>query len=120
MELRGNWRIPTDILAGAGRIAELPERVTALGLKRALVVTDPGVATLPFFAAILASPTSQVKGTKDTAFSLLQAVVEYADHDRTTRTSEGGDAEESRLVSATWGSGAGWRRSWETTGTRSS
>lgn len=57
-------------------------------------------------AAILASPTSQVRGTKDTAFSLMQAVVEYVDHDRTTRTSEGGDADESRLFSATFGSGA--------------
>ena len=57
-------------------------------------------------AAILASPTSQVRGTKDTAFSLMQAVVEYADHDRTTRTSDGGDAEESRLFSSTFGSGA--------------
>ena len=36
----------------------------------------------------------------------MQAVVEYADHDRTTRTSDGGDAEESRLMSATFGSGA--------------
>lgn len=55
MELRGNWRIPTDILAGAGRIAELPERVKAAGIARVLVVTDPGVAGLPFFAALLAS-----------------------------------------------------------------
>jgi hypothetical protein len=36
----------------------------------------------------------------------MQAVVEYADHDRTTRTSEGGDADESRLFSSTFGSGA--------------
>ena len=57
-------------------------------------------------AAILASPTSQVRGTKDTVFSLMQAVVEYADHDRTTRTSDGGDADESRLFSSTFGSGA--------------
>ena len=55
MELRGNWRIPTEILAGAGRIAELPERVGALGVKRVLVVTDPGVAGLPFLAGILAA-----------------------------------------------------------------
>ena len=55
MELRGNWRIPTEILAGAGRIAELPERVAALGVKRVLVVTDPGVAGLPFLAGILAA-----------------------------------------------------------------
>jgi alcohol dehydrogenase class IV len=53
MELRGNWRIPTEILAGAGRIAELPERVKAAGITRVLVVTDPGVAGLPFLTAIL-------------------------------------------------------------------
>jgi phage/plasmid-like protein (TIGR03299 family) len=57
-------------------------------------------------AAIMASPTSQVKGTKDSLFSAMNAVVEFADHDRTTRTSEGGDADESRLFSATFGSGA--------------
>lgn len=57
-------------------------------------------------ATILASPTSQVRGTKDTLFSAMQAVVEYVDHDRTTRTSDGGDADESRLFSATFGSGA--------------
>jgi hypothetical protein len=57
-------------------------------------------------AAIMASPTSQVRGTKDTLFSAMQAVVEYVDHDRTTRTSDGGEADESRLFSATFGSGA--------------
>ncbi len=57
-------------------------------------------------AAILASPTSQVRGTKDTLFSAMQAVVEFVDHDRTTRTADGGDADESRLFSATFGSGA--------------
>ena len=55
IELRGNWRIPTEILAGAGRIAELPGRVKALGITRVLLVTDPGVAGLPFFAAIVAA-----------------------------------------------------------------
>jgi phage/plasmid-like protein (TIGR03299 family) len=59
-------------------------------------------------AAILASPTSQVRGTVNTAFSLFQAAVEYIDHDRTTRTATGtpDDAIEQRLVSATFGSGA--------------
>jgi phage/plasmid-like protein (TIGR03299 family) len=65
-------------------------------------------------AAILASPTSQVRGTKDTLFSAMQAIVEYADHDRTTRTSDGGDADEARLVSATFGSGAELKaRAWD-------
>lgn len=56
--------------------------------------------------AILASPTSNVKGTAGSAFALFQSAVEFVDHDRTTRTSEGGDAGESRLFSATFGSGA--------------
>ncbi len=65
-------------------------------------------------SAILASPTSQVRGTKDTLFSAMQAVVEWADHDRTTRTSDGGDADESRLLSATFGSGAAAKEAaWE-------
>ncbi len=55
IEQRGNWRIPTEILAGAGRICELAGRVRDLGLKRVLVVTDPGVAALPFFPGIVAS-----------------------------------------------------------------
>jgi hypothetical protein len=44
----------------------------------------------------------------------MQAVVEWADHDRTTRTSDGGDADESRLLSATFGSGAAAKEAaWE-------
>lgn len=53
--LQGSWRIPTEILAGPGRVAELPGRVRDIGVARALIVTDPGVAALPFFAGILAS-----------------------------------------------------------------
>jgi phage/plasmid-like protein (TIGR03299 family) len=65
-------------------------------------------------AAILASPTSRVRGTTDTAFSLLQAVVEFADHDRSTRIGEGGNADESRLFSAAFGSGADLKaRAWD-------
>ena len=57
-------------------------------------------------AAILASPTSQVRGTKDTVFSAMQAIIEYIDHERPTRTGEGGDPDEQRLWSASFGSGA--------------
>lgn len=65
-------------------------------------------------AAILASPTSQVRGTKDSLFSAMHAVVEWADHERTTRTSDGADADESRLFSATFGSGADLKeRAWD-------
>ncbi len=61
-------------------------------------------------AGILASPTSQVRGTRDSAFSLFQSIVEYVDHDRTTRTHDGATEDESRLVSATQGSGAALKR----------
>ena len=32
---------------GAGRIAELPDALSATGIKRPLFVTDPGLAKLP-------------------------------------------------------------------------
>jgi alcohol dehydrogenase class IV len=55
MDLTGNWRIPTEVLAGPGRITKLFSRARDFGIRRALVVTDPGVAALPFFPAILAA-----------------------------------------------------------------
>jgi alcohol dehydrogenase class IV len=55
MDLSGSWRIPTTVLAGPGRISELFGHVRDLGLSRALIVTDPGVAALAFFPAILAA-----------------------------------------------------------------
>jgi alcohol dehydrogenase class IV len=51
----GTWRFPTEILAGPGRLAELAPRARDLSLRRALIVSDAGVARLPFFAALLAS-----------------------------------------------------------------
>lgn len=57
--------------------------------------------------AILAGSTSQVRGTKDSAFALLNAATEYIDFFRTTRVSEDGNELEARLASATFGSGAG-------------
>jgi alcohol dehydrogenase class IV len=50
MELRGNWNYPTSIRFGAGRIAELPDACRSLGMKRPLLVTDPGLAGLPMVA----------------------------------------------------------------------
>jgi alcohol dehydrogenase class IV len=48
--LVGNWSYPTAIRFGAGRIRELPDAVKAVGLKRPLLVTDPGLAKLPMIA----------------------------------------------------------------------
>ena len=57
-------------------------------------------------AAINASVTAQLRGTKDTIFSAMSSIIEWAEHDRQTRVTDGGDADESRLFSATFGSGA--------------
>jgi hypothetical protein len=44
---RGNWNYPTSMRFGAGRISELADACKTLGLKRPLLVTDPGLAALP-------------------------------------------------------------------------
>jgi alcohol dehydrogenase class IV len=53
--LRGNWNYPTLVRFGPGRIAELPDACKTLGIKRPLIVTDPGLAALPMIANALAS-----------------------------------------------------------------
>lgn len=47
MSLRANWSYPTAIRFGAGRISELAEVCAAAGMKRPLLVTDRGLASLP-------------------------------------------------------------------------
>jgi alcohol dehydrogenase class IV len=53
MKLRGNWNYPTPIRFGAGRIAELSEACTAVGIRNPLLVTDRGLAGLPITARAL-------------------------------------------------------------------
>ncbi|HEY7753168.1 MAG TPA: iron-containing alcohol dehydrogenase [Steroidobacteraceae bacterium] len=48
--LKGNWNYPTSIRFGAGRLRELPDACRSLGMKRPLLVTDPGLAALPMVA----------------------------------------------------------------------
>ena len=50
-----NWNYPTAVRFGNGRIADLPAACKELGLKRPLLVTDPGIAKLPMIADALAS-----------------------------------------------------------------
>jgi alcohol dehydrogenase class IV len=45
--LSGNWNYPTSIRFGAGRIRELPESCKQVGMRRPLLVTDPGLSALP-------------------------------------------------------------------------
>ena len=53
MSLVGNWSYPTAIKFGAGRIAELAEACGQAGIKKPLLVTDRGLASLPITAATL-------------------------------------------------------------------
>ena len=50
-----NWNYPTAIRFGNGRIGDLPAACNELGLKRPLLVTDPGIAKLPMIPDVLAS-----------------------------------------------------------------
>ena len=51
--LVSRWNYPTTVRFGAGRIKELPEVLEAVGMKRPLFVTDPGLAKLPVVASTL-------------------------------------------------------------------
>ncbi|WP_186387851.1 iron-containing alcohol dehydrogenase [Stappia sp. TSB10P1A] len=48
-----NWNYPTSVRFGAGRINELGQCAALLGMKRPLLVTDPGLARLPMTANAL-------------------------------------------------------------------
>ena len=47
MSLISNWTYPTVIRFGAGRISELGDACSAAGISKPLVVTDPGLKSLP-------------------------------------------------------------------------
>lgn len=53
MKLVGNWSYPTTIKFGAGRIAEIAQACAQVGIKKPLLVTDKGLASLPITAATL-------------------------------------------------------------------
>ncbi|CAM3350158.1 Alcohol dehydrogenase [Bordetella sputigena] len=50
-----NWNYPTAIKAGPGRIAELPQLCSGLGMRSPLIVTDPGIAALPMLERVRAA-----------------------------------------------------------------
>lgn len=55
LALTADWRHPTEIRFGVGRLKELPEVCWRLGLTRPLVVTDRNLARKPFFKRTLRS-----------------------------------------------------------------
>ena len=69
--LRGNWNYPTSIRFGAGRIAELPDACRTLRIARPLLVTDPGLASLPMVSQ--AAAACRAAGLACEVFSDVQA-----------------------------------------------
>jgi len=48
----GNSNYPTPYRIGQGRIRELPDACREFGIKRPLIVSDPGIVKLPWFAEL--------------------------------------------------------------------
>ena len=69
--LTRNWNYPTSVRFGPGRIAELPDVCKELGIKRPLLVTDPGLRKLPMIAQVLRSLNGA--GLGEAVFSDIQA-----------------------------------------------
>ena len=57
--LSGNWNYPTPIRFGAGRIKELSDACKSVGMKRPLLITDPGLAALPMVSDAIARNKSE-------------------------------------------------------------
>ncbi len=53
--LVSNWNFPTAMRFGIGRISELADTCRSLGMKRPLLVTDPGLASLPMVSDAIAA-----------------------------------------------------------------
>lgn len=70
-ELQANWNYPNSIRAGAGRIGELPSVCQQLGIKAPLLVTDPGLSSLPMVQNAVAACGEA--GLRCRVFSEIQA-----------------------------------------------
>ena len=66
-DLSAVWRYPTDIYFGSGRISELAGICGGLGMTRPLLVTDPGLATLPMVTGAIAA--NEAAGLPTAAFT---------------------------------------------------
>jgi len=68
--LTGKWNYPTPTRFGSGRIAELPDACRELGIKRPLLITDPGLASLPITRK--AAAMNEADGLHTGVFSRIQ------------------------------------------------
>ncbi len=66
-QLSMNWNYPTAMRFGVGRLSELADCCRELGMKKPLLVTDPGLAALPLVKQVL--DDNQSKGMATGLFS---------------------------------------------------
>jgi alcohol dehydrogenase class IV len=69
--LTRNWNYPTSVRFGPGRIAELPAVCKEVGMRKPLLVTDPGLRKLAIVEQALAS--LRAAGLGDAVFNDLRA-----------------------------------------------
>jgi alcohol dehydrogenase class IV len=67
--LRADWKHPTEIRFGVGRVAELPNACKRLGIRHPLLVTDPGLTRLPISHRLVAA--NLARGIETTVFSRI-------------------------------------------------
>jgi alcohol dehydrogenase class IV len=65
--IQADWTHPTEIRFGVGRMKELPDACRKLNMHTSLLVTDPGVARLPFLKKAIA--LNQNEGIETRVFS---------------------------------------------------
>lgn len=53
MTFSANWNYPTNVKVGAGRIAELADLCKDMGMQAPLLITDPGIASLPMLQKVV-------------------------------------------------------------------
>jgi len=71
MTLTANWSYPTNVRFGAGRISELAEACQSTGMRRPLLVTDPGIAALPMMDEVMS--TAKANGLEIGLFNNITA-----------------------------------------------
>ncbi len=69
--LRGNWSYPTQMRFGVGRIAELASACKSVGMRRPLLITDPGLAGLPMVKEAIAR--NEAEGLPTALFSDIKS-----------------------------------------------
>jgi len=62
--MTSSFSFPTKILFGAGTLSELPKHLSALGVSKPLIVTDPGLVSTDAFKSL-----EKISGKKWAVFS---------------------------------------------------